>query len=55
VAGGGLRRLDQGTGRHAKELIYFPSDHPMQIAIWIIVILIIAALIKYLLGESGKK
>jgi uncharacterized membrane protein len=27
----------------------------MQIAIWIIVILIIAALIKYLLGESGKK
>jgi len=28
---------------------------PMQIAIWIIVILIIAALIKYLLGESGKK
>jgi len=27
----------------------------MQIAIWIIVILIIAALIKYLLGESNKK
>jgi len=27
----------------------------MQIAIWIIIILIIAALIKYLLGESGKK
>jgi len=27
----------------------------MQIAIWIILILIIAALIKYLLGESGKK
>ena len=30
-------------------------DIAMQIAIWIIVILIIAALIKYLLGESGKK
>jgi len=27
----------------------------MQIAIWIIIILIIAALIKYLLGDSGKK
>jgi len=27
----------------------------MGIAIWIIVILIIAALIKYLLGDSGKK
>jgi len=27
----------------------------MQIAIWIIVILIIAALVKYLLGDSGKK
>jgi hypothetical protein len=28
---------------------------PMQIAIWIIIILVIAALIKYLLGDSGKK
>jgi len=27
----------------------------MGIAIWIIVILIIAALIKYLLSDSGKK
>jgi len=27
----------------------------MGIAIWIIVILVIAALIKYLLGDSGKK
>jgi len=27
----------------------------MQIAIWIIIILIIAALIKYLLSDSGKK
>jgi len=27
----------------------------MQIAIWIIVILIIAALVKYLLGDSNKK
>jgi len=27
----------------------------MGIAIWIIIILIIAALIKYLLGGSGKK
>jgi len=27
----------------------------MQIAIWIIVILIIAALLKYLLGDSDKK
>jgi hypothetical protein len=27
----------------------------MQIAIWIIVILIIAALLKYLLSDSGKK
>jgi len=26
----------------------------MQIAIWIIVILIIAALLKYLLSDSGK-
>ncbi len=26
----------------------------MQIAIWIIIVLIIAALIKYLLGEAGK-
>jgi len=27
----------------------------MQIAIWIIIVLIIAALIKYLLSDSGKK
>jgi len=27
----------------------------MGIAIWIIIILVIAALIKYLLGDSGKK
>jgi len=27
----------------------------MQIAIWIIVILIIAALVKYLLADSSKK
>jgi len=27
----------------------------MQIAIWIILILVIAALLKYLLGDSGKK
>jgi len=27
----------------------------MQIAVWIIVILIIAALVKYLLGDSSKK
>lgn len=33
----------------------FPRATTMQIAIWIILILIIAALIKYLLGESGKK
>jgi len=26
----------------------------MQIAIWIIIILVIAALIKYLLSDSGK-
>lgn len=28
---------------------------PMQIAIWILLILIIAALIKYLLGDAGRK
>jgi len=27
----------------------------MQIAVWMIVILIIAALVKYLLGDSSKK
>jgi len=27
----------------------------MQIALWIIIILIIAALLKYLLSDSGKK
>jgi len=27
----------------------------MQIALWIIIILVIAALLKYLLSESGKK
>jgi len=27
----------------------------MQIAIWIILILVIAALLKYLLGDSGRK
>jgi len=27
----------------------------MQIAVWIIVILVIAALVKYLLGDSSKK
>jgi len=27
----------------------------MQIAIWIVVVLLIAALIKYLLGDSDKK
>jgi preprotein translocase subunit SecG len=38
-----------------------PVQHPlkkattMQIAIWIIIILVIAALIKYLLKDDGKK
>jgi len=27
----------------------------MQIAIWIIIILVIAALLKYLLSDSGRK
>ena len=31
------------------------GDPLMGIAIWIIVILVIAALIKYLLSDSGKK
>jgi len=55
VAGAGLRRLEQGARRRAEGLIALSSGHSMQIAIWIIVILIIAALIKYLLNDSGKK
>ena len=36
-------------------MIELSSGYTMQIAIWIIVILIIAALIKYLLDDSRKK
>jgi hypothetical protein len=31
------------------------KETTMQIAIWIIIILVIAALIKYLLKDAGKK
>jgi hypothetical protein len=31
------------------------EDHNMSIAIWVVIILSIAALIKYLLSDSGKK
>ena len=31
------------------------TGKPMGIAVWIIIILVIAALVKYLLGDSGKK
>lgn len=31
------------------------EDNNMTIAIWVVLILSIAALIKYLLGDSGKK
>jgi hypothetical protein len=55
VAGRRVRALAQGecTGRTQEGLT--PGDTRMQIAIWIIIILIIAALIKYLLSDSGKK
>jgi hypothetical protein len=55
VAGRGLRRLEQGARRRAATGLINLPGYAMQIAIWIIIILIIAALLKYLLGDAGKK
>jgi hypothetical protein len=50
--------VEQGAGGRRPQRLKLSSRYReivMQIAIWLVVVLVIAALLKYLLSDSGKK